>query len=190
MMAMVLAPAAQAGLMYLPTSSHYQGFINDGVYRIEFAVYDTQGGNEFAEYWSGPGQYTYVYQLFNNSGSANMDIELFKISGIGLGAINSQEQIGSVDDPAGGVESTDAYFDVSLTVGSWEFADATLIAGKHSVFLVLSSDHDWVKGQYTILPASDFPVPGDDGGEIPEPMTLAFLAMGGLGLLGCRRVQS
>jgi len=193
MIAVLSAPVVYAGLEVLPESTHYQGWRVDDDVRIEFAVYDTLGGNEFAATgFDAPseGRYTYVYQLFNDSESGDFDVEYFQISGIGPGAIDSHEQIGSADDLSGGISSTDAYFDVSLTKGAWEFEDATLIMGKHSVFLVISSDHDWVVGQYTLQRSSDFPVPGGGDDEVPEPMTLVLTGLGGLWLLKGGRGRS
>jgi len=191
MMATVLAPSVFAGLEVLPTSSHYWGMRQDGNVRIEFAVYDTQGNNEFASAGfaaPGDGRYTYVYQLFNTSASSEFDIEYFQVN-MGLGAVTSQEQIGSADDLAGGIASTDAYFDTTMTKGAWEFEDASLVVGKHSAFLIISSDQDWVVGQYSLTQSSDFPVPGGDP-NVPEPMTLMLMAAGGLGLLSRRNVRS
>ncbi|MBE0535134.1 MAG: PEP-CTERM sorting domain-containing protein [Phycisphaerae bacterium] len=188
--AVLLTAGAYAGLEVLPESTHYQGSQIQGNYRIDFAVYDTQGGNEFAAQGfvaPGEGRYTYVYQLFNISGAANFGIEYFQISGISQGAVSNQSQIGSADDLAGGIAAEDAYFDASLTKGAWEFENGTLIVGKHSAFLVISSNNDWAAGGYTIDRSSEFPVPGGDGNEVPEPMTLLLLGMGGFGLLGSRR---
>ncbi len=193
MVLVLFLSSAQAGLEVLPTSTHYQGLRLDGDLRIEFAVYDSQGGNEFAQAGfaaPGEGRYTYVYQLFNQNNGVNGGVEHFQVSGIGLGAVTTQEQIGSADDLAGGIAATGAYFDASLTKGAWEFENGTLVVGKHSVFLIISSDNDWVAGQYTIQLASDIPVPGGDDNEIPEPATLIFTALGGLALLGRRGMRS
>ena len=68
----LLVQSVWAGLDFLPESSHYQGRAYKGVsgdrVRVDFAVYDTLGGNEFANAGfaaPGDGQFTYVYQVFN-----------------------------------------------------------------------------------------------------------------------------
>jgi len=186
LVALITGPNAFAALEVLPSSSHYQGVRTDGDLRIEFAVYDTLGGNEFATAGfaaPGVGRFTYVYQVFNGGDAA---VALFQVMGIGQGAVNSPSQIGSVDDNAGGIPTERQYFDAALTKGSWEFADSTLIKAKQSVFLVISSNNDWVSGQYAVQRSvPDFPVP-----EVPEPATLLLTAVGGLGLLARKRFRS
>lgn len=178
-------------LPILPKSSHYQGrsyyreYTQDGLVsgHIDFAVYDTADGNEFALAGftaPGSGQYTYAYQIFNNEGNINAALEYFAISGIGAGAIDDiATDIGSVDDESDGIDSTAYYFgshdaNTGPDEAVWEFEGDVLGTGKHSFFLVLSSDHNYTIGSYTVTKgtASEAPIPN------PEPSTVALLGAG------------
>lgn len=190
-------------LTILPESSHYQGrrhyrtYTQDGLLsgHIDFAVYDTDDkadGDEFAKAGftaPGSGQYTYAYQIFNDEGDINAALEYFAILGIGEGAIDDiAADIGSVDDEDDGIDSTTYYFgphdaDTGPDEAVWEFEGGILEGGEHSFFLVLSSDHDYTTGSYTVTKSSvsDAPVPN------PEPGTLALLGVGGAMMLLRRR---
>jgi hypothetical protein len=189
--ALFVQGAGAATTTILPASSHYQGrsyfstvtqngFLSG---RIEFAVYDTQGGNEFAAAGftaPGTGQYTYVYQIFNDDPASSSVLEYFSVLGIGESAIaNPIDDIGSVDDNVGAVEPTSVYFapyDPQLGPENaiWEFEGGVLDEGDHSFFLVLSSDHDFTKGTYSIVKSTDpvTPIPN------PEPGTIALIGVG------------
>lgn len=175
----------------LPESSHYEGrthystVIEDGILsgRIDFAVYDTENGNEFVNAGfqvPGLGRYIYAYQIFNDAG-INPAVAYFAILGIEGAPVDG---IGSQNDPGNGVEPTDEYFTVTVSEGVWEFWEpdrGILFAGDHSYFLVLTSETDWVAGEYDIktnVPPDVFPRP-----PIPEPGTLTLLGVGGLILL-------
>jgi hypothetical protein len=161
-------------------SSHYDGstFYNtdDGLYgRIDFAVYDDRAEYEYRYGLSAPGtgDYIYAYQIFHDAG-VNPAVAYFAILGIAGAPVDG---IDSQDDSTGGIASSDEYFTDSR--GVWEFqselGEGILLAGEHSWFLVLSSDTDWVKGDFEIKPAEPWiPVP-----EIPEPCTLALFGLGG-----------
>lgn len=178
-------------LSILPESSHYQGrsyyrqYTQNGPVsgHIDFAVYDTANGDEFASAGftaPGSGQFTYVYQIFNDEGDIYAALEYFAISGIGEGAIDDiATDIGSVDDASDGVDSTAYYFGPHDPVTGpdkavWEFEGGILAPGNHSYFLVLSSDNDYTIGSYTIttdtLPETSIPN--------PEPSTIALLGVG------------
>ena len=197
--------AGAATTTILPGSSHYQGrsyfstYTQNGILagRIEFAVYDTLAGNEFAAAGftaPGAGRYTYAYQIFNDDPISNDVLEYFSVLGIGADAIADPvaNNLGSVDyDPVGGVgvAPTAEYFAVfDPQVGPekaiWEFEDGILVEGDHSFFLILSSNHDFIKGTYSIVKTTDndAPIPN------PEPGTIALLGIGGaLTLLRKRR---
>ncbi len=187
----------------MPPSSHYQGrsyfrtLTSDGILsgRVEYAVYDTLGGNEFAQTgFSGTGQYTYVYQIFNDGDDTVSPLEYFAIFGIGEGAIyDMATDIGSVDDSSGGINATAMYFGVhDANAGPdsavWEFeADNNLEIDAHSFFLVISSDYDYTTGTYSITKSTSpyVPLPGD--AHTPEPGTLALLGLGSMVTLLRRR---
>jgi len=174
------------------TSSHYDGstyyHTADGLHgRIDFAVYDTQtypdefiGAGGFQA--PGSGRYIYAYQIFHDS-VVNPALSYFAILGIAGAPVDG---IGCQDDQSGGIASSDEYFTASR--GVWEFENehgqGILFAGEHSWFLVLSSDTDWVVGEYEIKAADDFPVP------IPEPAMITLLGIGGALMMRTRRRKS
>jgi len=170
------------------TSSYYDGstFYNtaDGLRGyIDFAVYDSRSEYEsrYGMQAPGTGDYIYAYQIFHNSG-VNPAVAYFAILGIAGAPVDG---IDSQDDSTTGIASSDEYFTDSR--GVWEFqselGEGILLASEHSWFLVLSSDTDWVKGDFEIKPAESWvPVP-----EIPEPCTLALLGLGSAILFAKRR---
>ena len=193
--------AGAATTELLPESSHYQGRSYYLAGRIDFAVYDTMGanGNEFTEGSGlsapGTGRYIYAYQVFSDDVSIE-PLEYFAILGIGKNAITGLDDVGSLsdspDDPSEeGVGPTDAYLPAydpneGPSKVAWLFEDGLLIAGEHSWFLVLSSDHPWTLGSYELVPGTD------DGGPVPnpEPCAMALLGLGSAILFATRRRKS
>lgn len=177
---LLLATALGQNASATLTSSHYYGstFYNtdDGLSgRVDFAVYDSRGEYEslYGLTAPGTGDYIYAYQIFHDFG-LNSTLAYFAIFDIGEAPVDG---IGSQDDLSGGIASTDEYFTASE--GVWEFqneqGEGILFAGEHSWFLVLSSETDWVKGDFEVRPAEPWvPVP-----EIPEPCTLTLFGLGG-----------
>ncbi|MHC4748063.1 MAG: PEP-CTERM sorting domain-containing protein [Planctomycetota bacterium] len=173
----------------LPDSSHYQGrsyfrtLTVDGILsgRVEYAVYDSQGGNEFA-LTGGSGRYTYAYQVFNDGDDTVSALEYFAILGMGESAIYDMvTDIGSVDDNSNGIDSTAMYFGVhDANTGPdkaiWEFEGSILEKDKHSFFLVISSNYDYITGTYQVVKSTspDAPIPN------PEPGTIALLGIGSM----------
>jgi len=177
----------------LPDSSHYEGHTSyydissDGILsgRIDFAVYDTQTyPDEFigADGFQAPGsdRYIYAYQIFHGPGNPLSYFAILGIEGVPVDGIGCQ------DDQSDGIASSDEYFTASE--GVWEFQNehgqGILSAGEHSWFLVLSSETDWVVGEYEIKAAGDFPVP------VPEPAMIILLAIGGVLTVCARRRKS
>lgn len=192
--------AGAATLTILPPSSHYQGrsyfraLTADGILsgRVEYAVYDSQGGNEFAQVYTMPGnhQYTYAYQIFNDGDDTATALEYFSILGIGEGAIYDLiTDISSVDDSSGGgIDCTAMYFgvhdpDTGPENAVWEFEGDILETNAHSFFLVMSSDYNYTTGTYHVVKSTspDAPIPN------PEPSTIALLGIGGMMTLLRRR---
>lgn len=189
--------ASAVSMTILPESTHYQGrsyfrtLTADGILsgRVEYAVYDSLGGNEFA-LTGGSGRYTYAYQIFNDGDDTATALEYFSVLGIGEGAIYDLiTDISSVDDSSGGINCTAMYFGAhDANTGPenavWEFeADNNLAIDAHSFFLVISSNYDYTTGTYSVLKSTSpiTPVPN------PEPATIALLGIGGMMALLRRR---
>lgn len=144
--------------------------------RIDFAVYDTLGGNEFIEAGftaPGDGQYIYAYQIFNDypvSEEAVAYFSVFALSGDPMDAY--EDTIGSEEDtPDSGIEAGGAYFTESNLRATWLFNDQILTSDEHSWFLIFRSDSAPVTGNYEIS-AGEFPA-------VPEPCTLMLFGLGG-----------
>jgi hypothetical protein len=196
---LLVQTAGATTMTILPESSHYQGrsyfrtLTADGILsgRIEYAVYDSLGGNEFAK--AGSGQYTYVYQIFNDGDDTVSALEYFSILGIGEGAIFDQvTDIGTVDDGSGGIDATAMYFGVhDIDTGPdnavWEFEGDILETNAHSFFLVISSNYDYTTGTYSVLKSTSPDVPLPNETHAPEPGTIALLGVGGMLMLLRRR---
>ncbi len=186
-MILVLFAAAgtQAGLTHLPSTGQ-EGSIYSGISsilgpRIEFAVFDTQssqyaGINEMDV--ESQGRYVYVYEIFNTYFS---EITYFNIYGIGEGAIDSDDSIGTLDD-GDGVDAESYYFNSDYSKATWLFGEGTLVKGEDSVFLIVQSDSSWVAGTYDFKADDELAAPGpnDPDPTIPEPATLMILSVGGL----------
>lgn len=192
--------AGAATTTILPPSSHYEGrsyfrtLTTDGILsgRIEYAVYDTQGGNEFTGF-TGSGRYTYVYQIFNDGDDTASALEYFTILGIGEGAIyDMATDIDSINDNSSGIDSTAMYFGVhDANTGPdkaiWEFEGDVLDIDAHSFFLVISSNYNYSIGTYSVLKSSTPDAPLPNGPHAPEPGTLALLGAGSILTLLRRR---
>jgi hypothetical protein len=184
----------QAGL--LPVSSYYNGqneqtfdLGTDGKLTIllEFSVYkgtEAETMQEWTDYAGEAKEYVYAYQVTSGA-SSTADLTFFALTGINPEAIASAtEDIGQAESVgsfnSGGVEpKADGYFNASVTKAIWEFDDGALIQGDKSWFLFLYSDFDWIKGGMAVKAAADdIPVP-----DVPEPATLALLAIGSVLLL-------
>jgi hypothetical protein len=184
---LLLVQNASATLTGLPESSHYQGstfYSNDFLRgRIDYAVYDTDtypdefigaGGYEAP----GSGRYIYAYQIFNDYAMSVDSVAYFSLLGVGGAPIDG---IDARDDGSDGIAPS--YQDIASSQAFWEFkdedGDALLLVGDHSWLLVLTSDNDWVRGDYEIEPAGGVPVWGDEP-QTPEPATVTLLGIGGL----------
>lgn len=154
--------------------------------RIDFAVYDTLGGNEFVEAGftaPGDGRYIYTYQIFNDYSASDEAVAYFAVFEVDRNPMDVYEDsIGSQrDDPDSGIELTSAYFTESNLEAVWLFAGQILMRDEHSWFLVFSSDSAPVLGDFEIsAEGGDFPA-------VPEPGMLTLLGIGGAMIFTKRR---
>lgn len=181
---LLAAAVAQAGLTNLPNTGE-DGSIYSGISsvlgpQIEFAVFDRENaaynginGIDVED----QGRYVYVYEIFNYTFS---EISYFNIYGIGEGAIDSDEDIGTLDD-GDGVDAESYRFNSDYTKATWIFGEGTLVSGKDSVFLIVTSNNSWVAGTYDFKIDDEPPVPDESDSEpaAPEPATLMILSLGG-----------
>jgi len=207
--ALMLVSQASATLYedaYIPASTLYDGYTYygedvetaDGTSymqgRIDFAVYDTTAGNEWATITGydnpGNGRYVYAYQIFNDyEGYSEVPIQAFSVLGLDGAEISViAGSVGTEEDPLGGQDASDTA--LSDTTVTWNFAyldldnDYTIGTDGHSFFLIFSSDASWTKGDYSLEAYNpEFPAPGGTatgGTSVPEPITVALLGLGGL----------
>jgi hypothetical protein len=163
--------------------------------KVEFAVYDTEadGFSELGLNTPGDGRYLYTYQLFcgsvENYGLIDAAMQMFRL------VDSAQANTIGFDADSDGVDPTDSYFDFYTEEPTWEF-NGTLTPGANSAILTLSSDNEWTRGYYDLVP-SDYGTgqdtgtgtdTDDDSAQTPEPATLMLLAAGGIAVL--RRKKS
>jgi hypothetical protein len=184
--------------IYLPDSSYEEGaWQGSSIYEeegfnvlVEFAVYDTdnlQFAGEIAldAQLNLAGQYIYAYQIFNHMEDIYEEIAYFGILDIDRQPVDEaliENDTGSHDDGSGGLAPTPEDSDVQGT-WVWTFDGGFISAGEHSWFLVFSSHHAPVVGDFEIRAPEegDFPVP------IPEPAMIVLLGMGGMVVVSTRR---
>jgi hypothetical protein len=155
---------------------------------VEFAVYDTQGANEFVDAGftaPGEGRYIYAYQIFNHPTESQEDVGYFGIFASGQNLIDGSVISGldSVNDNEGGIQPTSNHFDIDTSRIVWEFGWDELVPGLHSYFLVFSSDSAPVAGDYEVRKLQNEGEPPVPDPQIPEPGTVALLGMGALTLV-------
>lgn len=184
LMAMAVLVSSSYGLTVLPSSSYWQGWTtydggeNISAY-IEYAVYERSGTDDVSAFVGvGTGEYIYAYQIFTNPADGYDAIQSFIIPGTTLIETSALDGLGSVDD--GTVDSVDGTpVDSGTTVG-WTFEAGELVGGKQSWFLVFSTDAAPIAGDYelTTEPTDPFPNPGEGDDAVPEPATIALIALG------------
>ena len=195
-MAVLFVQSASASLIHLPDSTYGEenGWQGNRIYNengfnvlVEFNVYDTElYPDEFS--WVGDvempdaDRYIYAYQIFNHP-YADEDVAYFSVLDIAGEAVE-QDLIHSTcsqDDGNGGVTPLE-----SDTQGAWEFDWGTLVANAHSYFLIFSSVHAPVAGNFEVRAYEEdgeTPVPSPS----PEPGMLALFGLGSAMIFRRRR---
>jgi hypothetical protein len=189
--ATVLAPDTAVALIYLPESTYadlqnnwqgqreYSEDMEDGFLKIlvEYTVYDTEnllkpGEIQLAEALNLSGRYIYAYQIWNHPSESTAEVLTFQLLyaetelKIPASAFEPYNDTRSSDDSHSSITSTPQE---STNQGAWTFAPGNLIAGKHSWFLVFSSDFAPVKGNFEVNKQADM--------GVPEPGTIALLGV-------------
>jgi hypothetical protein len=189
---LILPKNVSATLIALPESSYLDGlwqgtsyYDDDGFnLRIDFAVYDTLGGNELAAIEGfeapGDGQYIYAYQIFQHINEGYNEVACFSLLNLDGSAVNGSlmQCTTALDDNNDGIEP---YPLTCENQGIWVWGGdiGYISTAQHSWFLVFSSDSAPVAGSYEVQAPGDFP--------IPEPTTIALLGIGGLAFLRKRK---
>ena len=156
--------------------------------RLEFAVYNGTQADDVVEWtgYNGDADFVYAYQIFCEDAAGSL--EYFELTGLNPDSIASveedihqQESLDSGSIISGGVEPADGsgYFNAAKTKAIWEFDEGTLMQGDQSWFLFLYSNSGPISGDFSIEPLADDDIPVPDG-DVPEPATLAMLAVGAL----------
>ncbi|MHC4069328.1 MAG: PEP-CTERM sorting domain-containing protein [Planctomycetota bacterium] len=190
----ILPKNASAALLALPDSSYLGGlwqgtsYYNDDGFnlRIDFAVYDTLGGNEIAAIGGfeapGDGQYIYAYQVFQHIDEGYNEVTYFTILNLDSSTVDESliQSTTALDDNDDGIAPNPL---ISENQGVWLWGGDTgyISTAQHSWFLVFSSDSAPIAGSYEVQPSGDIAVP------IPEPMTVALLGFGALTMLRKRK---
>ena len=191
-MLLILPKNASATLIALPDSSYLDGlwqgtsyYDDDGFnLRIDFAVYDTLGGNELATIEGfeapGDGQYIYAYQIFQHIDEGYKEVSYFSILNLDGSAVNTAliQCTTALDDNNEGI-APDPLMCENQGIWVWSGDTGYISTAQHSWFLVFSSDSAPVAGSYEVQAPSDIP--------IPEPTTIALLGIGGLAFLRKRK---
>lgn len=197
----MFAGNAFAALYELPSSSYENGagvtWSGESTYTgngfqvlVQYAVYDTQGGNEWVNDGGyevpGDGRYIYAYQVFNaNSDTKEIGyLKLFgaegrTLTGGEISGLGSEKDTTSTQFPEQGIQPFLGEFDNTEKKISWKFLNGdfgVIGQAQHSYFLIFSSNNAPVIGNYEIKPPqSEILVP-----DVPEPATIVLFGTGGL----------
>ena len=154
------------------------GYVDYTVYQQNF-IDNTIDENNFIESTNLSGEYIYAYQVFvDEDSSTEVGADFFRLLYEGNPLAGVLSDIMTLDD--GEPNAVDIWGTVDPN-GTWYFKEGELIDGKHSFFLLYSSDEGPVAGSYEIG-TNTYDMGGTEG-QIPEPATVAMLAIGGMSLM-------
>ena len=99
-------------------------------------------------------------------------------------AISSIDVLGTLGQEGAGVDTILEWFSPEYYEANWQFDPDTLVLDEKSMFLVFSSDHGPIVGDFRVnAPSDDLPV----SGELPEPTTFLVMGVGAIFLRLKRR---
>ncbi len=157
------------------------GYVDYTVYKQDY-IGNTTEENAFVQSTDLTGDYIYAYQIFMDASQAN-SVKYFQLLTSESTALASAfADVTSIDDSNDGVDTFGADSN-----GKWYFEGGALVDGKHSFFLMFSSDEGPVAGRFQLATHDSIPVGGDTEGQVPEPATVAMLAIGGMSLMRAKR---
>lgn len=132
------------------------------------------------------GEYIYVYQINTNLQSAH-EVAFFSILGLDENNVSGQ----AIGEDASGIQSVnDGYLDpTDGAAWNWtENAYGYVGQDERSWYLILTSEYAPVVRDFKIEgPAADDPLKAPGDGEVPEPLTVALLSLGGAALIRRRK---